>query len=86
LKAIETDTMQRPPVSKLTFDKYDKDKSGKISRWEFGEMVLALGYKLSAEELELAVKKLDQHGGGIGYADFAKWWASDNRFQHLQLR
>lgn len=48
-------------------------------------MVFEMGYKLNAQELELAVKKLDQHGGGIVYADFAQWWKSDQRFAHLQL-
>lgn len=76
----------QPPLSKIVFDKYDKDHSGHISASEFSSMVEELGYKLSKEELQLALLKLDHNGDKqISYDEFRDFWATDKRFAHLQL-
>jgi Ca2+-binding EF-hand superfamily protein len=77
--------MSNAAVSQRVFSKYDRDRSGVLSRWEFAEMVTELGYKLSPAELDLAVKTLDTDGGGISYKEFQAWWRTDKRFEKLQL-
>mmetsp|Transcript_30101 Transcript_30101/g.33624 ORF Transcript_30101/g.33624 Transcript_30101/m.33624 type:complete len:166 (-) Transcript_30101:68-565(-) len=75
-----------PPLSKRIFNKYDKDGGGSIACSEFNSMCYELGYKLSKEELALAIKKLDADGSGsVEYGEFKKWWSSDDRFGKLQL-
>lgn len=74
------------PLSKIVFDKYDTDHSGKINASEFKEMVYELGYHLSDVEFSLAIKILDTDGDGeISYPEFASWWQSEERFRKLQL-
>ncbi|MDP2437131.1 MAG: EF-hand domain-containing protein [archaeon] len=74
------------PMSKRVFDKYDTDKSGKISPAEFKEMVYELGYHLSDVEFDLAIKLLDKDGDKeISYSEFAEWWRTEDRFSKLQV-
>jgi hypothetical protein len=52
---------------KILFNKYDKDKSGMISRREFYDLCFAMGYRLSPEELNLDMQILGDKDGNIDY-------------------
>ena len=74
------------PVSRIMFDKYDSDKSGSITKDEFKLLVEELGYRLSEDELSIAVQKLDTDGdNSISFDEFKAWWSTDKRFEKLQL-
>jgi len=74
-----------PPVSKLIFDKYDKDHSGTISTSDLKYLCEDMGHLFSDTELEVAIKLLDTSGDGqLSYDEFKKWWGSDSRFNNLQ--
>jgi len=75
-----------PPLSKIIFDKYDTDDNGYIDRQEFGELCYSLGHFLTIREADIAYLTIDESGQGkVRYPEFAKWWASTDRFQKLQL-
>ncbi|ORX77252.1 EF-hand [Anaeromyces robustus] len=77
---------QNLPISKIMFNKYDKDHSGSITLEEFKSMSYDLGYYLSDAEYDIAVKTLDKTGSGsINYDDFAKWWKNSDRWNQIQL-
>eukprot|EP00833_Pecoramyces_ruminatium_P007045 jgi/Orpsp1_1/1181077/evm.model.c7180000075767.1 len=62
--------MQSLPISRIVFNKYDKDNSGTITIDEFKLMAYDLGYYLSDNELNMAIKKLDKNGGdSVTYND-----------------
>eukprot|EP01116_Phalansterium_solitarium_P005982 TRINITY_DN18297_c0_g1_i1.p2 TRINITY_DN18297_c0_g1~~TRINITY_DN18297_c0_g1_i1.p2 ORF type:complete len:168 (-),score=33.08 TRINITY_DN18297_c0_g1_i1:51-554(-) len=74
------------PVSKLVFQKYDRDNSGTITIEEFKDLCYSTGHYLSDEEATLAVKRLDTSGdGSISYPEFAAWWSQRDRFGNLHL-
>lgn len=73
-------------MSQILFDKFDKDGSGSIDVTEFGALCYDRGYFLSDSELQLAVKIVDKDGSGeIQFAEFEKWWKSNDRFGTLQM-
>jgi len=75
----------RVPLSKIVFDKYDKDKTGSISVKEFGHMCMELGTELSPEQLETAVRVMDKDGNGtIEYNEFAPWWQKEERMREVK--
>ena len=51
----------------ILFNKYDKDKSGKISQKEFYDLCFSMGYRLSPRELELDMQLLGDKDSLIGY-------------------
>jgi len=58
------------PLSKIIFNKYDTDSSGTITATEFKYMAYDLGYYISDNELEIAIKTVDSSGtGAITYDD-----------------
>jgi Ca2+-binding EF-hand superfamily protein len=74
-----------PPVSKIIFDKYDKDHSGTISTSDLKFLCEDMGHLCSDSELEVAIKLLDTSGDGqLGYEEFKKWWSNESRFNNLQ--
>eukprot|EP01100_Stratorugosa_tubuloviscum_P012364 TRINITY_DN584_c1_g2_i2.p1 TRINITY_DN584_c1_g2~~TRINITY_DN584_c1_g2_i2.p1 ORF type:complete len:348 (-),score=177.31 TRINITY_DN584_c1_g2_i2:97-1140(-) len=74
------------PLSKIVFDKYDKDKSGSIDKNELKEICYEMGHHLSKEELDLALEYLDSDGNGtIEYEEFVVWWKKNDRFVDLEL-
>jgi len=76
---------QAQPISKILFDKNDRNHSGSISRAEFHDLCYSLGHYLKPEEAEQAFLMIDNDGsGGITYDEFLKWWRTDNRFEKLQ--
>jgi len=93
--------LKPPPLSKRVFDKYDNNKSGKISASEFHNLCYEMGYFLSDKERELAIMQIDTYvwdlrvlfnpwfprsgDGEIGYNEFLRFWQNDKRFEALQL-
>ena len=76
----------RPPVSRIVFNKYDKDNSDSMDAAEFKFMCMDLGHEYSEEELAQAVLKLDSSGSGkISYDDFLEWYKSDDKWEGLHL-
>ena len=55
--------LKPPPLSKRVFDKYDNNKSGKISASEFHNLCYDMGYFLSDKERELAIMQIDTYVG-----------------------
>ena len=47
----------RPPVSRIVFNKYDKDNSDSMDAAEFKFMCMDLGHEYSEEELAQAVRE-----------------------------
>ena len=50
---------------KIAFNKYDKDGSGSIDRYELDDFSKELGAKLNEEQLTNALKDLDLNGDGV---------------------
>ncbi|CAF1246521.1 unnamed protein product [Adineta steineri] len=74
------------PISEVMFNKYDTDKNGSISRDELRSLCYDLGYYLSDDELTWAWTVMDKDGSGmIDYNEFAEWWKTSSRFEHLKM-
>eukprot|EP00008_Paramoeba_atlantica_P006108 CAMPEP_0201485964 /NCGR_PEP_ID=MMETSP0151_2-20130828/10027_1 /ASSEMBLY_ACC=CAM_ASM_000257 /TAXON_ID=200890 /ORGANISM="Paramoeba atlantica, Strain 621/1 / CCAP 1560/9" /LENGTH=203 /DNA_ID=CAMNT_0047870319 /DNA_START=146 /DNA_END=757 /DNA_ORIENTATION=+ len=74
------------PLSKIMFEKYDKDNSGSIDEHEFRELTQELGYHLNEKQMKWAMSHIDHSGdGNIEYEEFMKWWRKEDRVKHLQL-
>jgi len=74
------------PVSKIIFEKWAGEGAATISKQQFRDMVYDYGYCLNDEELETALKVLDENGDGqIDYNEFLNWWNTENRFDKLKL-
>ncbi|GJN28366.1 hypothetical protein PR202_gb16477 [Eleusine coracana subsp. coracana] len=57
------------------FERFDRDRSGKIDAFELRDALLSLGYSVSPTVLELLVSKFDKTGGkcrAIEYDNFIK--------------
>jgi len=54
--------MNRLPISKIMFKKYDVDESGSITIDEFKNMSYDLGYFLTDTEFDLAMKRIAKPG------------------------
>lgn len=48
--------MSGTPLSKILFNKHDKDKSGSITRNEFKDLCYEMGHYLNDTELDHAIK------------------------------
>jgi len=80
--------MQKPPqVSKIIFQKYDKDGCGSIDISDFRNLCYELGHFLPDQNLEFALKMMDKNGDGrIEYDEFLKWWSQNDKFGKLELK
>ena len=59
---------------------------GSISRDEFRSLCDDFGYHLSDNELNWAWTIIDKDGNGmIDYGEFAEWWKTTSRFEHLKM-
>jgi calcium-binding protein CML len=59
---------------------------GSISRAELRSLCYDLGYYLSDDELTWAWTIIDKDGSGmIDYREFAEWWKTSSRFEHLKM-
>ena len=74
------------------FERYDKDGSGSIDRWELMDMIRSeLCEPVSDDEIDEAMKVIDINGDGtVDYDEFVEWWVvsklkiSDKRAQAVQ--
>ncbi|CAF1550826.1 unnamed protein product [Didymodactylos carnosus] len=74
------------PMSEIMFNKYDVDNNGSISRDELRSLCYDLGYYLSNDELAWACTVIDKDGSGmIDCREFAEWWKTSSRFDHLKM-
>jgi calmodulin len=62
------------------FERYDKDGSGSIDRWELMDMIRSeLCEPVSENEIDEAMKVIDINGDGtVDYSEFVEWWVVDN--------
>jgi hypothetical protein len=59
---------------------------GSISRDELRSLCYDMGYYLSDDELTWAWTVMDKDGNGtIDYNEFAEWWKTSSRFEHLKM-
>jgi calcium-binding protein CML len=59
---------------------------GSISRAELRSLCYDMGYYLSDAELEWASTLIDKDGNGqIDYHEFADWWRTSSRFEHIRM-
>ena len=57
------------------FREFDTDGNGSISEDEFGHLVVALGLRLTAGEIQIAYSAIDINGNGrIDFGEFENWW------------
>ena len=75
-----------PIIAKRMFNKFDEDKDGHISREEFHRLLESLGYFLSPEEMEWAMKIVDKDASGtIELNEFLDFYKNERRFDLLKL-
>ena len=74
-----------PPISELTFKKYDTDGDGSLDTDELHMAILDAGVPMSREDVEVAFRLVDTDGSGrIEFAEFERLWKSDGRFARLK--
>ncbi|XP_048258892.1 calmodulin-like [Haliotis rufescens] len=58
------DTLSESQIQELKklFDKYDRDKGGKITTSELGAMLTSLGHEMTLEEVEEIINQFDKDG------------------------
>lgn len=60
---------------KQLFNKFDVDGGGSLDRDEIGALARGIGHKLTAKELDAAMKEMDQDGeGDVDFVEFYCWW------------
>ncbi|HVW30154.1 MAG TPA: EF-hand domain-containing protein [Polyangiaceae bacterium] len=58
------------------FREFDTDGNGSIGEDEFARLVVALGLRLTAGEIQIAYSAIDVNGNGrIDFGEFKSWWA-----------
>lgn len=55
---------RRVALSRIIFDKYDKDGDGKMSLDEFKDLIADRGYAFTTQEAVAAFAKIDQDASG----------------------
>ncbi|XP_073123802.1 uncharacterized protein [Henckelia pumila] len=65
------------------FNAFDKDQDGYISPDELGHVMICLGERMTAEELEEMIKEVDLDGDGqVNYQEFVKIIYDDGLWIH----
>ena len=60
---------------KELFNKFDEDGGGSLDREEIGALAKGIGHKLTAKELDAAMKEMDEDGeGDVDFVEFYAWW------------
>ena len=71
------------------FEKFDRDRSGKIDINELREALMSLGFAVSPVVLDLLVSKFDKSGGknkAIEYDNFIEYVSGNRLFIHILIR
>eukprot|EP01113_Clastostelium_recurvatum_P001096 TRINITY_DN1045_c0_g1_i1.p1 TRINITY_DN1045_c0_g1~~TRINITY_DN1045_c0_g1_i1.p1 ORF type:complete len:171 (+),score=60.05 TRINITY_DN1045_c0_g1_i1:26-514(+) len=69
---------------KSVFQKYDKDNSGTIGRYEFKNLCYELGYFMSDDEVKTALDMIDKDGTGhLSLDEFVSFWRDSDKFKKL---
>lgn len=69
-----------------TFDAFDSDKSGSITKREFHELLARLGAKMEDHQFDLLVKSLDTDGDGYVTRDeFISWYQYQSEHDDITL-
>jgi hypothetical protein len=78
----------RLQTSRKMFDSVDADKSGFIEADEFQRLCRKLDATMTQNDIQLAMKLLDESGDGvISFEEFSAWWAAGDPAANLaQLR
>eukprot|EP00045_Choanoeca_perplexa_P017848 m.268555 g.268555 ORF g.268555 m.268555 type:complete len:169 (-) comp17654_c0_seq1:704-1210(-) len=73
-----------PLLSKIIFDKHDRDGSGTIDASELKEIAYQLGHPMTDAQIAEGLKEIDLDGSGeLNYEEFKRWWAQKDRFSQL---
>eukprot|EP00730_Choanoeca_flexa_P012308 TRINITY_DN393_c0_g1_i2.p1 TRINITY_DN393_c0_g1~~TRINITY_DN393_c0_g1_i2.p1 ORF type:complete len:169 (+),score=51.15 TRINITY_DN393_c0_g1_i2:46-552(+) len=73
-----------PLLSKIIFNKHDKDGSGSIDASELKEIAYQLGHPMTDAQIAEGLKEIDLDGSGeLNYDEFKRWWAQKDRFSQL---
>eukprot|EP00188_Purpureofilum_apyrenoidigerum_P003737 Plantae.Rhodophyta-Purpureofilum_apyrenoidigerum.ctg39791.p1 GENE.Plantae.Rhodophyta-Purpureofilum_apyrenoidigerum.ctg39791~~Plantae.Rhodophyta-Purpureofilum_apyrenoidigerum.ctg39791.p1 ORF type:complete len:160 (+),score=49.14 Plantae.Rhodophyta-Purpureofilum_apyrenoidigerum.ctg39791:112-591(+) len=68
------------------FKTYDKNNSKGLDVSELRSLAYDLGYRLSDEELDLAIKILDRDGSGeIEFDEFYRYWLKSSHFKKIKF-
>mmetsp|Transcript_6107 Transcript_6107/g.18459 ORF Transcript_6107/g.18459 Transcript_6107/m.18459 type:complete len:157 (+) Transcript_6107:2033-2503(+) len=68
------------------FKKYDRNNSRGLDVSELQSLAYDLGYKLSTEDFELAIKVLDRNGTGeIEFEEFYSYWLRSDHFKKIRF-
>ena len=60
------------------FEHFDKNGDGKLTRKEFGELMIALDATEPGEDPSRGFSSIDNDGsGGIDFEEFARWFRSN---------
>lgn len=73
---IASDLIKSYSTVQAIFERFDRDRSGKIDTNELREALLSLGFSVSPVVLELLVSKFDKSGGknkAIEYDNFIEY-------------
>ncbi len=59
------------------FQRFDADSNGAIDQAEFGQLLVAIGVRLTAEQVQVAFSAIDIDASGqIDFGEFCQWWSS----------
>jgi len=78
----ELEALQKQELKKI-FDKIDSSKTGNISTDQFELLMLAMGQKLTAVELQAYLNDMGC-SDSVPFAVFCDWWTSSAGASHLQ--
>lgn len=73
-------------VLQANFEKFDRDRSGKIDINELREALMSLGFAVSPVVLDLLVSKFDKSGGknkAIEYDNFIEYVSGNRLFIYI---
>lgn len=69
------DQAQRLALLTREFDKFDRDRNGRIDYEEFRALLESIGPQPTEEEAQLAFSIIDtEENGDVSFDEFAHWW------------
>ena len=83
---VNTAGGERMSLTRLVFEKHDKDRNGTLNKKEFCDMVYSMGRLMDEQEREAAFTFIVLNGDGrITYGEFLAWWKHEDRWGLLTL-